>query len=219
MTDLPKHGLLLSSSENSSLKAFEQQASSFLNKGHTLYAYLLHSGVKHFPEKTLSDLVSKGLHLHVCSLAAEKYGIAFSDEAIFCGLGTLASIIRNTDSFACFDHHSCGIEQVPANKPVLLSAEDPFDHAAGNTLETLRVAAGLAQLSDLTVHLLLNDHALRLFDLKSGNPDLLHESLYYLRLIQEAGAGLHLAHETENFSIPYQSPKTIPQQVVQLHIG
>lgn len=219
MAEFQKIGLLLSSDTSSSAENFVRAAHQLLDNNHNLYAYLLHTGVKQFSNPAISDLVLRGLHLHICSLAAEKQGIPFSEKAVFCGLGTLASIIRNTGSFIFFPSVSDKIEFPGPHALVTLAAQDTSGHPAGNTLETLRVAAGLAQLSDLTINLQLHDKALSLFELNTSHPELVQESTQYLHLLQEAGGTLFLTRETDACPIPYDLLSTAQKPGLYLEIA
>jgi hypothetical protein len=214
-----KCGILLSSADPSQLERFEHQAHALLDKGHALYAYLLHSGVRHFCHPLMKGLTRRGLHLHVCSLAAEKNKVAVSDEAVFCGLGTLASLILHTETFFNFAHHSPETQQPGPHHRVLLTTTGSPDNGLIAVLETLRVAAGLAQLSTLSINLQIQGNALTILQANPQHPEWLTEACHDLHLLHEAGGTLFLPQATTLAPIPYQltSPRT--QQTLLLNIG
>ncbi|MDZ4789582.1 MAG: hypothetical protein SH807_11650 [Blastochloris sp.] len=153
MSSQLKVGLLLSTSDSASFARFIHQAQSLHVKGHTLYAYLIHTAVLCWNLPELIRLQQQGLHLHLCSLAAEKHHIPANEQAIFCGLGTLASLIQHTDIFHSFSTQSTSPSQMGPHQIVHLSTSAQSYEQAETRRETIRIAAGLAQLSTLHVRL------------------------------------------------------------------
>ncbi|NJK90657.1 MAG: hypothetical protein HC904_01775 [Blastochloris sp.] len=70
---------------------------------------------------------------------------------------------------------------------MLLEAQDPLQHPAGNSLETLRVAAGLAQLSDLSVHLVLSVPDWEPQSSLRSSSELQQQAQHFLQLLEDAG--------------------------------
>jgi hypothetical protein len=214
-----KVGLLLSSADTFPWEEFEQSSLFLLEQGHHPYAYFLHTGVLQLTRPALRGLLQRGLRLNVCSLAAEKHGLTTPEEAILCGLGTLASIIQHTDSFFSFSSDSYAIRQPAPHHLIAVSIENPPDDPEGSTLESLRVATGLAQLSELKVQIQFAGKALALFSPDFKKHDLALESMHYLELIHEAGGTLILPEGTTDCPIPYQVNSPDSQSPLLLKIG
>jgi len=70
-----------------------------LNQGITPYLYLIDEGVKNVDLPIFSNLSKRGLKLFACAYGAQRYGIAVSDKAVFCGLVVLSDLIKACDRF------------------------------------------------------------------------------------------------------------------------
>jgi hypothetical protein len=200
---------LLSSPKAEAWQLFFEQCRALLTQGKRVYAYLLHHGVQHLPRPEFNQLQAQGLTLLVCSLAAEKAQIPFTDQATFCGLGSLAGLMQNTDTFHSYSSTQDGEAQKGPHHSVLIRARADLEHPDLNTLESLRVAAGLSQLSDLQVELQLENQARSLLEKSSST----------LPIFLEAAALMKLFHEAQRTSTLATSSTTSSEQKLTLQIG
>ncbi len=99
-----KLGLLLSTPPNhQNLQTVLSLVEEALNQGMTPYLYLIDEGVKNVDLPVFSGFSERGLKLFACAYGAQRYGIAVSDQAVFCGLVVLSDLIKGCDRFIVFN--------------------------------------------------------------------------------------------------------------------
>ncbi len=95
-----KLGLLLSSPpEHQNRQTALSLVEAALKQNVTPYLYLIDDGVKNVDFFADFNFSQQGLKLFACAYGAQRYGIAVSDRAVFCGLVVLSDLIKACDRF------------------------------------------------------------------------------------------------------------------------
>jgi len=117
-----------------------------------VYGYLLHDAVAGAAQ--VVALPKNDLKLHACAFAAEQRSVILPKKILPAGLGTLAQMLQFTGEFRLYSQKSesvfLALEKHTPAIWVHLAADPQVNPDA---LESLRMAAGLAQLSDLPITL------------------------------------------------------------------
>lgn len=75
-------------------------------KGHDAYVYLIDEGVRFIQGNAdkLRLFTDSGGKLFICAYSCQRRGLPSSgiDDAVYCGLGILADIVKSCDRFLCF---------------------------------------------------------------------------------------------------------------------
>ena len=99
-----KLGMMLSTSPgHPNLGTVVELSKSAIQKGHTVYLYLIDEGTQNLRDPQIKELKAKGLKLFVCAYGGQRHGIEPSDEAVFCGLVILSDLVKGCDQFISFN--------------------------------------------------------------------------------------------------------------------
>ena len=95
-----KLGLLLSTPPaHPNLETAVGLSRAAVDRGVSVYLYLIDDAVAAVEDARLRDLADRGLRLFVCAYGCQRRRLPLSDRATNCGLVVLADIINATDRF------------------------------------------------------------------------------------------------------------------------
>jgi sulfur relay (sulfurtransferase) complex TusBCD TusD component (DsrE family) len=86
---------------HANLQATVGLAEAALDRGASVYLYLIDDGVRALDEPRVRHLPERGVRLFVCAYGCQKRGIPLedSDRLTYCGLVVLTDVINGTDRF------------------------------------------------------------------------------------------------------------------------
>ena len=76
-----------------------------LDAGLVVHVYLIDAGVTALTEPRVRELNARGVRLYACAYGCRKHRVALDDpeNVTYCGLVTLAELIRRTDRFVALN--------------------------------------------------------------------------------------------------------------------
>jgi sulfur relay (sulfurtransferase) complex TusBCD TusD component (DsrE family) len=99
-----KLGLLVSSAPDRQNFAHGLNlAETAMNRGITVYLYLIDEAVPGIDDNRVQSLRNRGLHLFACSFGAKKRNLVTDERATWVGLATASDLIASTDRFVSFN--------------------------------------------------------------------------------------------------------------------
>jgi sulfur relay (sulfurtransferase) complex TusBCD TusD component (DsrE family) len=102
-----KLGLMLSTGPEHpvNLRTALSLADAALDRGASVYLYLIDDGVRALDDARLRALPERGVKLFVCAYGCQKRGIPLedSDRLTYCGLVVLTDVINGTDRFVALN--------------------------------------------------------------------------------------------------------------------
>jgi hypothetical protein len=97
-------GLMVSTApEHPNLDAVLGLSAAALDRGASVYLYLIDDAVAAVEHPRVQALVDHGLRLFVCAYGCQKRRLPLSDRATNCGLVVLADLIAGADRFLSFN--------------------------------------------------------------------------------------------------------------------
>jgi sulfur relay (sulfurtransferase) complex TusBCD TusD component (DsrE family) len=99
-----KLGLLLAAApDQPNFRHGLRLAETALQRGVTVYLYLIDEAVPGIDDARLQTLRTRGLHLFACALGARKRNLVTDERATWVGLATASDLIAATDRFVSFN--------------------------------------------------------------------------------------------------------------------
>jgi len=102
-----KLGLMLSTGPDraENLQAVLGLSDAALDRGASVYLYLIDDGVRTLDDARVRALPDRGAKLFVCAYGCQKRRIPLehADRATYCGLVVLTDLINGTDRFVAFN--------------------------------------------------------------------------------------------------------------------
>jgi hypothetical protein len=99
-----KLGILLSTApDHPNLETCLGLARAALDRGLTVYVYLIDDGVLTVDDTRMIELGTRGARLFACAYGAQRRHLPITDRATYCGLVVLTDLLRGCDRFVALN--------------------------------------------------------------------------------------------------------------------